>query len=68
MVASLLGAIGALAAGLPQFIANKYDVQVQTVDRYVFLLYALGGLFLFLSYRRLQLPTIPVPSRTPQNN
>jgi predicted MFS family arabinose efflux permease len=38
---------------------------VQTVDRYVFLLYALGGLFLFLSYRRLELPAIPIPSRTP---
>ena len=65
MVASLIGAIGALAAGLPQFIANTYDVQVQTVDRYVFLLYALGGLFLFLNYQRLQLPAIPIPSRTP---
>ena len=33
MVASLIGAIGALAAGLPQFIANTYDIQVQAVDR-----------------------------------
>ena len=65
MVASLIGAIGALAAGLPQFIANTYDLHVQTVDRFVFLLYALGGLFLFLSYQRLQLPAIPIPSRTP---
>ena len=65
MVASLIGAIGALAAGLPQFIANTYDVPVQAVDRYVFLLYALGGLFLFLGYRRLELPAIPIPSRTP---
>jgi len=65
MVASLIGAIGALAAGLPQFIANTYDVQVQTVDRYVFLLYALGGLLLFINYQRLQLPAIPIPSRTP---
>ena len=65
MVASLIGAIGALAAGLPQFIANTYDLHVQTVDRFVFLLYALGGLFLFLKYQRLQLPAIPIPSRTP---
>jgi len=65
MVASLIGAIGALAAGLPQFIANTYDIHVQTVDRYVFLLYGLGGLILFRNYRRLQLPTIPIPSRTP---
>ena len=65
MVASLIGAIGALAAGLPQFIANTYDIQVQAVNRYVFLLYALGGLFLFLGYRRLELPAIPIPSRTP---
>ncbi len=65
MVASLIGAIGALAAGLPQFIANTYDLHVQTVDRFVFLLYALGGLFLFLNYQRLQLPAIPIPSRTP---
>lgn len=65
MVASLIGAIGALAAGLPQFIANTYDIHVQTVDRYVFLLYALGGLFLFFNYQQLQLPAIPIPSRTP---
>ena len=65
MVASLIGAIGALAAGLPLFIANTYDLHVQTVDRFVFLLYALGGLFLFLNYQRLQLPAIPIPSRTP---
>lgn len=65
MVASLIGAIGALAAGLPQFIANTYDVHVQTVDRYVFLLYALGGTVMFVNYRRLHLPAIPFPSRTP---
>ena len=65
MVASLIGAIGALAAGLPQFIAKTYDVHVQTVDRFVFLLYAIGGLFLFLNYQRLQLPKIPIPPRTP---
>jgi len=65
MVASFIGAIGALAAGLPQFIANTYGVHVQNVHRFVFLLYALGGLLLFLNYRRLRLPTIPIPSRTP---
>lgn len=65
MVASLIGAIGALAAGLPQFIANTYNVQAQTVDRYVFLLYALGGIVMFVNYRRLHLPAIPLPSRTP---
>ena len=65
MVASLLGALGSLAAGLPHLIAQALDVSEHTVNRSVFALYAVGGLMLFVNYKRLQLPALPTPSRTP---
>ena len=47
MVASLLSALGSLAAGLPHLIAQALDVSEHTVNRSVFALYAVGGLMLF---------------------
>ena len=65
MVASLLGAFGALAAGLPHALAKSFDIREQTVDRCAFFLYALGGCFSYLVYRRLRLPAVTEQAKSP---
>jgi len=61
LVASLAGAVGALAAGVPEWIADHTDLSPLDAERGVFAFYALVGVVLLLSYRRLApRPTILV--------
>ncbi len=53
LVASLAGAFGALAAGLPGWLAKRTVLSELDALRGVFLVYALVGVLLLLSYRRL---------------
>jgi MFS family permease len=59
LVASLAGAFGALAAGLPGWVADRSDLSELDAERCVFFVYALAGLILLLAYRRLA-PRPPV--------
>jgi MFS family permease len=53
LVASLAGAIGALAAGVPGWVADQTDVSELDAERGVFFAYALAGVVLLVAYRRL---------------
>ena len=53
LVASLAGAFGALAAGLPEWTTDHTDVSHLDAQRGVFVIYALVGVVLLASYRRL---------------
>ena len=53
LVASLAGAVGALAAGGPEWLAERTDLSVLDAQRGVFLLYAVVGVVLFWQYRSL---------------
>src|SRR5688572_24100540 len=59
LVASLAGAVGALAAGVPGWTAERTELSELDAQRGVFLLYAVVGAALLLSYRRLA-PRPPV--------
>ncbi len=61
LVASLAGAFGALAAGVPGWVAEHTDVSELDAQRGVFVFYALVGVGLLLSYRQLApRPTVAV--------
>ncbi|MDP9369728.1 MAG: MFS transporter [Chloroflexota bacterium] len=53
VVGSLVAAIGALAAGLPDVVANRTGLGLETTLRGMFLLYALLGLVVLRLYRDL---------------
>lgn len=53
LVAALASAVGALAAGVPEWTADHTDLSELDAQRGVFLVYALVGVVLLLSYRRL---------------
>ena len=53
LVAALAGAVGALAAGVPEWMADHTDLSELDAQRGVFVVYALAGFVLLLSYRRL---------------
>jgi len=59
LVASIAGSVGALAAGLPDWLAERTDVTELQSLQAVFLAYALAGVVIFFIYRRLQ-PRPPV--------
>jgi MFS family permease len=62
LVASLAGAFGALAAGVPGWVAEHTDLSELDAERCVFYVYALAGVVLLLAYRRLApRPPIVVP-------
>ncbi|MFZ6005673.1 MAG: MFS transporter [Actinomycetota bacterium] len=67
LIASLAGAFGALAAGLPEVVARRTDLSVHDAQRGVFLLYAVIGGVLLLQYRHLSVgashPIDQPPSR-----
>jgi MFS family permease len=61
LVAALAGAVGALAAGIPEWTADHTDVSELDAQRGVFLFYALVGVVLLVTYRRLApRPTVVV--------
>lgn len=53
LVGSLLGALGALAAGLPELVVAALPLDLATALKAMFALYGLFGLAAFLLYRRL---------------
>jgi len=53
LVGALLGALGALAAGLPELLASTFDASVKSAYQAMFLLYAALGAASGLIYRRL---------------
>jgi MFS family permease len=59
LVASLAGAFGALAAGVPGWVAERTSLSELDAERGVFLVYALAGAVLLVAYRRLE-PRPPV--------
>jgi len=59
LVASLAGAVGALVAAGPEWLARRTALSELDAQRGVFLVYALVGATLFLQYRRLS-PRPPV--------
>lgn len=67
LLASLAGAVGALAAGGPGFVARHTDLSRLDAQRGVFLLYAVIGVVLFMQYRHLHVggahPADAPPSR-----
>lgn len=67
LVGTLLGAIGALASGLPELLSERVDIDLQTAIKGMFLLYALLGGLAFLTYRRLSQDLEPAaaPVSTP---
>ena len=65
LVGSLAGALGALAAGLPQLLGGVLPGGLGTALEAAFLLYATLGLASFLLYRRLP-PEAPDPAAPPR--
>jgi len=53
LVGALVGAAGALAAGLPALLASAFEIDIGAAVRAMFLLYGLFGLVTFMLYRRL---------------
>jgi len=56
LIGAVAGAAGTLAAGLPEIIARKFDVDQTTILQAVFWLYALVGLVALVIYRPLSSP------------
>jgi MFS family permease len=53
LVGSLVGAVGALAAGVPDIVRDAVGVEIDTAIRAMFVLYGLLGLAALTLYRRL---------------
>jgi MFS family permease len=65
LLASLAGAVGALAAGLPSLVARHSSLSEHGAERGVFLVYALVGVVLLGQYRRLGVGGAHPPDRPP---
>lgn len=63
-IGSVLGAVGSLAAGLPEWIARLVDADPDTALRWVFVAYAVAGCTVLMVYRRLS-PNIEPPTHQP---
>jgi MFS family permease len=68
LIASLAGAFGALAAGLPEVLARHSSLTVHEAQRWVFVVYAAVGAVILLQYRHLRVGSShprddPVPAR-----
>jgi len=65
LIGAVAGALGTLAAGLPEIIARKFDVDQTAILQAVFWLYALVGLVALVIYRPLSSPAAvqSLPSR-----
>ncbi|WP_395158944.1 MFS transporter [Ilumatobacter sp.] len=53
LVGSLVAAFGAAVAGVPEWIANRTDHDLETALRWIFVGYALLGLTVLIRYRKL---------------
>jgi MFS family permease len=66
LIGSLLAALGALCAGLPQIVATHYSLEIKTALQWMFGLYAAIGLMVALLYFKLPVQTAGSPrSATP---
>jgi MFS family permease len=67
LVGTLVVAVGSLAAGFPEILSNRTDIDLQTAIKGMFLLYAALGGLAFLTYRRLSSDLEPAsaPPSTP---
>ena len=57
LLAALAGAVGALAAGVPEVLARHTSLSTHEAQRGVFLVYAAVGAVLLVQYRHLQVGT-----------
>ncbi|MCX6522723.1 MAG: MFS transporter [Actinobacteria bacterium] len=62
---TLAAAVGSLAAGLPEWVADRTDISDETALRWVFLAYAAAGVVVLLVFRRLSPSVEPSPSEPP---
>ena len=65
LIASLAGAFGALAAGLPELVARHSSLTLREAQRGVFVAYACVGVVLLLQYRRLTVGGAPTDDQPP---
>ena len=65
-IGSLCGAIGSLAAGIPERIARRLDWQLAATLRWVFIVYSVGAVVMLVVYRQLSSAIEPPPHQTPQ--
>jgi MFS family permease len=56
LIGAFAGALGTLAAGLPQLVGRKFHVEEMTILQSVFWFYAVVGAATFLTYRSLSSP------------
>jgi MFS family permease len=66
LVGSLMGAVGTLFAGVPEFAAKSLGTSPIRAMQGMFILYAVIGLAAGLVYRHLRDPKSPSPGRSPQ--
>jgi len=62
---TLAAAVGSLAVGLPEWVADRTRVSEQDALRWVFLAYALGGVIVLVVFRRLSASVEPSPTEPP---
>jgi len=67
LAGSLMGAFGALLAGVPEFAAHWFGTSPLPAMQAMFLLYALLGMAAGAVYRRLHEPELEQPQRTHQS-
>jgi MFS family permease len=61
---SLAGAVGALASGIPAWLAARHQLDLHAADRWVFVVYAATAVLAGLLYLRLS-PAVEVPAGAP---
>jgi predicted MFS family arabinose efflux permease len=62
---TLAAAVGSLAAGLPEWVADRTDVSDETALRWVFVAYAAAGVVVLAVFRRLSPSVEPSPAEPP---
>jgi predicted MFS family arabinose efflux permease len=62
---TLAAAVGSLAAGLPEWVADRTDVSDETALRWVFVAYAAAGVVVLAVFRRLSSSVEPSPAEPP---
>jgi MFS family permease len=65
LAGSLSSAVGALASGIPAWLAHRRHVELHAAERWAFVVYAASALVAALFYRRLT-PAIEAPAETPR--
>jgi predicted MFS family arabinose efflux permease len=63
-VGSVFAAIGALVAGVPEWVADAFDADPDAALRWVFVAYALAGCVVLVVYRQLS-PDVEPPAHQP---